>query len=247
MKTFIIFYLLFSLLSKVSLCKENLIAEFLDNQIDIDVGFTGDKLTYFGALNKPGNIVIIVTGPRKKIKVFKKEKKTLFWINSKSRLFSDVPTYYFVASSKPLSLIRNDAFLKINQIGLDNLRFEGAEEIMDNERREWRNGIIETMKKKGNYNSSNGKIEIIDQYLFKTEITFPSDISDGKYIVDTLLLNNEEVIGSKRSFINVSKSGIGEKVYIFASENSLIYGIFAVLIAVSFGFLVNEVMRKINA
>ena len=73
------------------------------------------------------------------------------------------------------------------------------------------------------------------------------DISDGKYIVDTLLLNNEEVIGSKRSFINVSKSGIGEKVYIFASENSLIYGIFAVLIAVSFGFLVNEVMRKINA
>ena len=127
------------------------------------------------------------------------------------------------------------------------MRFAGAEEIVDNERREWRNGIIETMKKNGNYNSSNGKIEIIDEYLFKTEITFPSDISDGKYIVDTLLLNNEEVIGSKRSFINVSKSGIGEKVYIFASENSLIYGIFAVLIAASFGFLVNEVMRKINA
>ena len=72
----------------------------------------------------------------------------MFWINSKSRLFSDVPTYYFTASSKPLSLIKNDAFLKINQIGLDNLRFEGAEEIMDNKRREWRNGIIETMKKR---------------------------------------------------------------------------------------------------
>ena len=74
MRTFIIFYLLFSLLSKVSLCKENLIAEFLDNQIDIDVGFTGDKLTYFGALNKPGNIVIIVTGPRKKLKSLKEKK-----------------------------------------------------------------------------------------------------------------------------------------------------------------------------
>ena len=59
MKTFIILYLIFSLLSKVSLCKENLIAEFLDNQIDIDVGFTGDKLTYFGALNKPGNLSLI--------------------------------------------------------------------------------------------------------------------------------------------------------------------------------------------
>ena len=41
------------------------------------------------------------------------------------------PSYYFVASSKPLNQIKNDAFLKINQIGLKNLRFEGAEEIED--------------------------------------------------------------------------------------------------------------------
>ena len=59
--------------------------------------------------------------------------------------------------------------------------------------------------------------------------------------------NNEEVIGSKRSFINVSKSGLGEKVYLFATKNSLIYGVFAVLISMLFGFLVNEVIRKINA
>ena len=71
----------------------------------------------------------------------------------------------------------------------------------------------------GNYFSTSGKIEIIDDRLFKTEITFPSDIVEGIYIVDTLLLNNANVIGSKRSFINVSKSGIGEKVYLFATEN----------------------------
>ena len=73
---------------------------------------------------------------------------------------------------------------------------------------------IQSYEKTGNYHSSNGKIEIIDKYLFKTEISFSSDISDGTYIVDTLLLNNGEVIGSKRSFINVSKSGLGEKVFL---------------------------------
>ena len=247
MKLFIVFLVLLNLLHKKTIGKENLIAEFLDNQIDMDVGFTGEKLSYFGALDTPGDLVIIVTGPRKKIKVLKKEKKVWLWINSKSRIFSDVPTYYFVASSKPLSQIKNDSFLKINQIGLKNLRFEGAEEIEDEGRLEWREGIIQSMKKIGNYNSSNGKIEIIDNRLFKTEISFPSDISEGTYIVDTLLLNKEKVIGSKRSFINVSKSGLGEKVYLFATKNSLIYGAFAVLMAMLFGFLVNELIRRINA
>ena len=247
MKVFIIFFLYLSFFCSSCYGKQNLIAGFLDNNIDIDVGFTGKKLSYFGAIDIQGDLVIIVTGPRKKIKAFKKEKKIWFWINSSSRIFSDVPSYYFVATSRPLNQIKNDSFLKINQIGLENLRFEGAEEIEEIERAKWRNGIIDSMKKKGNYFSKNGNIDIIDEHLFKTEISFPSDIAEGIYIVDTLLLKNDSVIGSKRSFINVSKSGLGEKVYLFATENGLLYGIFAVIAAMLFGFSVNEAIRKINA
>lgn len=246
MKHLMKFIILFFLSSKVC-SKESIIAEFLDNKINIDVGFTGAKLSYFGAFDTPGNLFIIVTGPRKKIKVYKKEKKIWFWINSKSRIFSDVPTYYFVASSSPLSQIKNDSFLKINQIGLENLRFEGAEEMEESNRLEWRKGIIASMLKIGIYHSNYEKIEVIDNRLFKTEISFSSDITEGTYIVDTLLVNNEEVIGAKRSFINVSKSGLGEKVHSFANANSFTYGFLAVLIAIIFGFLVNEIMRRINA
>ena len=247
MKYFITFFIYLCFFCNHGFSNQNLIAEFLDNQIDIDVGFTGKKLSYFGAIDTKGDLVIIVTGPRKKIKVFKKEKKVWFWINSNSRVFSDVPSYYFVATSRPLNQIKNDSFLKINQIGLQNLRFEGAEEIEEELRLQWRNGIIDSMKKMGNYFSINGKIDIIDDRLFKTEISCPSDITEGIYIVDTLLLKNGSVIGSKRSFINVSKSGIGEKVYLFATKNGLFYGVFAVISAMLFGFLVNEAIRKINA
>ena len=204
-----IIFIFIIFLSKPCFGSKNLIAEFLDNKIDIDVGFTGKKLSYFGVIDTYGDLVIIVTGPRKKIKVFKKERKVGFWINSRSRVFSDVPSYYFLATSRPLNQIKNDAFLKINQIGLENLRFEGAEEIEEEERFLWRSGIIESMKKMGNYHSQSGKIDIIDERLFKTEISFPSDITEGTYIVDTLLLKDQSVIGSKRSFINVSKSGFG--------------------------------------
>jgi len=247
MKLFIIIFLYLSFFCNSCYGKQNLIAGFLDNNIDIDVGFTGKKLSYFGAIDIQGDLVIIVTGPRKKIKVFKKEKKIWFWLNSSSRIFADVPSYYFVATSRPLNQMKNDSFLKINQIGLENLRFEGAEEIEEIERAKWRNGIIDSMKKMGNYFSKNGNIDIIDEHLFKTEISFPSDIAEGVYIVDSLLLKNDSVIGSNRSFINVSKSGLGEKVYLFATEKGLLYGIFAVIAAMLFGFSVNEAIRKINA
>ncbi len=247
MKLFIIIFLYLSFFCNSCYGKQNLIAGFLDNNIDIDVGFTGKKLSYFGAIDIQGDLVIIVTGPRKKIKVFKKEKKIWFWLNSSSRIFADVPSYYFVATSRPLNQMKNDSFLKINQIGLENLRFEGAEEIEEIERAKWRNGIIDSMKKMGNYFSKNGNIDIIDEHLFKTEISFSSDIAEGVYIVDTLLLKNDSVIGSNRSFINVSKSGLGEKVYLFATEKGLLYGIFAVIAAMLFGFSVNEAIRKINA
>ena len=247
MKLFIIIFLYLSFFCNSCYGKQNLIAGFLDNNINIDVGFTGKKLSYFGAIDIQGDLVIIVTGPRKKIKVFKKEKKIWFWLNSSSRIFADVPSYYFVATSRPLNQMKNDSFLKINQIGLENLRFEGAEEIEEIERAKWRNGIIDSMRKMGNYFSKNGNIDIIDEHLFKTEISFPSDIAEGVYIVDSLLLKNDSVIGSNRSFINVSKSGLGEKVYLFATEKGLLYGIFAVIAAMLFGFSVNEAIRKINA
>ena len=75
MKYFITFFIYFCFFFNHGFSNQNLIAEFLDNQIDIDVGFTGKKLSYFGAIDTKGDLVIIVTGPRKKIKVFKKEKK----------------------------------------------------------------------------------------------------------------------------------------------------------------------------
>ena len=81
----------------------------------------------------------------------------------------------------------------------------------------------------------------------KTELNFSSEIIDGEYIVDTLLIKEGNVIAVKRSFINVSKYGLGEKIYTMATEESLIYGLLAVFFALVFGFTVNETIRRFNA
>ena len=103
------------------------------------------------------------------------------------------------------------------------------------------------MVKTGRYIPEQGIIKISDKRLFKTELNFSSDLVEGEYLVDTLLLKDGNVIAARRSFINVSKSGYGEKIFKMAMENSLSYGLMSVFLALIFGFMVHETIRRFNA
>ena len=228
--------------------KEKLVVELFESEINIDVGFTGATISIFGVIDEDdGDVVVTVTGPRKKILVRKKESTMGIWINSKAKVFSDVPSFYYLASNRSLVELNAETSLYINQIGLKNLRFEGAEEDEMQDRNIWKKGIITTMLKQGRYSGKIGKIDISKNKLFKTELYFGSDILEGEYIVDTLLLKSGNVVGARRSFINVSKSGLGAKIHSFANNNSLVYGWLSVFLALLFGFIANTITRKFNA
>ena len=244
---FLILFIISICTSNLAISKEKLVAELFESEINIDVGFTGATISIFGVIDEEGDVVVTVTGPRKKIVVRKKESVMGLWINGSAKYFSDVPSFYYLASNKPLEELNAETSLYINQIGLNNLRFEGAEEDEITDRRLWKNGIIKTMLKQGRYSDEIGKINISKNKLFKTELYFGSDILEGEYIVDTLLLKSGNVVGARRSFINVSKSGLGAKIHSLANYNSLLYGFFAVTLALLFGFLANLIIRKVNA
>ena len=245
MKLFLIFYLIFFISIFKANSKELIIADISDNKINIDVGFKGAKLLFFGVIDDEGDVVVSVTGPRKTIEVRKKEKKMGLWLNSDTKVFFDVPSYYYVASTIPLKELNAENVLQINQVGIENIRFAGAEE--QEERSNWVNGIIKSMIEAGRYNPEQGLIQISDKRLFKTELNFYAELVDGQYLVDTLLLKEGRVIAARRSFINVSKTGYGEKIYKMANNNSLLYGLTAVFFAFIFGFIVHEITRRINA
>ena len=245
MKFFLTFFLIFFISIFKANAKKLIIADISDNKINIDVGFKGAKLLFFGVIDEEGDVVVSVTGPRKAVKVRKKEKKMGLWLNSDTKVFFDVPSYYYVASTRPLKELKAENVLQINQVGIENIRFAGAEE--QEERSNWVNGIIKSMIEAGRYNPEQGLIQISDKRLFKTELNFSAELVDGQYLVDTLLLKKGAVIAARRSFINVSKTGYGEKIYKMANNNSLLYGLTAVFFAFIFGFIVHEITRRVNA
>ncbi len=247
MKNLIIFLCIFFISLFQANAKKIIIADISDNKINIDVGFKGAKLLFFGVIEEEGDVVVSVTGPRKAVKVRKKEKKMGIWLNSDTKIFYDVPSYYYVAATRPLEQLNAENILKINQVGIKNIRFEGAEEKEKEERNYWVDGIMNSMIASERYNPKQGIIKLSDKRLFKTELNFSAELVDGEYLVDTLLLKSGNVIAARRSFINVSKSGYGEKIYKMAKNNRLSYGLMAVSFAIIFGFFVHESIRRFNA
>jgi hypothetical protein len=69
-------------------------------------------------------------------------------------------------------------------------------------------------------------------------------VPPGSYTVEVLLVRNNQVTAAQTTPMFVSKTGIGADVYDFAHRHSAVYGLIAVLIAVSTGWAAGTVFRK---
>lgn len=100
--------------------------------IEIRTTFRGASLTVFGSLSgqteeeeRPGaskvDVIVVVKGPAQSLAVRRKEKLGPIWSNGASVVASNVPSFYFVASTRPVDEIVDPALLDRYHIGLDHL------------------------------------------------------------------------------------------------------------------------------
>ena len=74
---------------------------------------------------------------------------------------------------------------------------------------------------------------------------FPENIPTGKYGVTTYRIKDKKIISSSNKLILVNKSGIGSKIYSFAQENSILYGIITIIFAIIIGVAGAAIFRKL--
>ena len=90
--------------------KPRLVPDVSQRRIDIIYSFTGAELLLFGAIVYPGgrvpapagDVVVVIKGPAKSVLLREKQKIAGIWLNAESARFRSVPSFYAVASSRPL-------------------------------------------------------------------------------------------------------------------------------------------------
>ena len=247
-KLFLKTLFLFVFLNLEVLAKENIVADLSENTVEISTTFSGAEILLFGAYDgkKNDDIIVIVSGPKGKIKVEKREKKFGIWITSKSLIFDKVPKYYYIASNRKIDQIANIDEIKDKSLSLNYLKLGKVNKKLDiKEFNSWRVSLTRNMIRKNFWRVEENSIVLNKNTLFRKTLALPSNITTGLFMVKILHFRNGILISEEESKINITKTGISANIYKIAEEYSTLYGIFAVVLAVFIGWFSNIVFRKV--
>jgi uncharacterized protein (TIGR02186 family) len=222
-----------------------LIADLSDHLIAINTGFTGVKLLLFGTIDQSGDIVVLVHGPTTPIEVRRKQRVAGIWLNTDRVSFVDVPSFYAVASNRPLDAIASPALRAELQIGIENIPMVAEEDSHAEEMSEFRAGLVRNMQKLGVYGTEVGQVTFLGNQLFRTTVNFPSNVPTGSYRVQVLLFREGEVAGAQTTPLYVSKTGFDAEVFLFAHEWTAAYGLLAIIGALLAGWTAHLVFRRL--
>tara|TARA_Y100001970_G_C14229669_1_gene857821 strand:+ start:182 stop:862 length:681 start_codon:yes stop_codon:yes gene_type:complete len=225
---------------------ETLNTDISQQTISISSNFTGKKILLFGNKEIEGDIIITIKGPKEKILVHEKTKKLGIWVNSKKIVFSDVPSYYAIASNRNINDIIPIGIQNELQIGAKRLKIKTVHDsIISNKKiNEFKSGLIRNKIRKNLYSSNENSV-IFNNKLFRSEINFPTNAPEGTYKINTYLVENSKIINSKENSIFITKVGIERKIYNFANKEPALYGISAIIIAIFSGSIASIIFRRI--
>jgi len=223
---------------------QSLVAELTSHLVAITTGFTGATVVLFGSSEQKGDVIVVVQGPTRDIVVRHKSKIAAIWVNTTQVTFRNVPTFYSIASTRPLGEIAPPELLRAQQIGLDGLRLTPEGNLEPEYIQEFRTALIRNQEQSGLYLPDPEPVTFAGEHLFHANITFPANVPTGDFLVHVFLLRNHAVIEAQTLTLTVSQVGFDARVHAFADRYALAYGIIAVALAALAGWLASLPFRN---
>tara|TARA_B110000238_G_scaffold188859_1_gene220328 strand:+ start:195 stop:950 length:756 start_codon:yes stop_codon:yes gene_type:complete len=251
MKSFLYFLFIVFLING-SNAREALLSQVLNEDINITASFDGAKIIVYGAIDPKlyNNSVVIITilGPPSKLKVSKKKKYFGVWlVSANNTKLLNAPGYYAMATNNADFKFTDNALLKQNQIGWENIKIIMEDEIgLEKDTEDYKNILKLFYKKRNLLVIEKSGISVLEDTLFRADFELPGITPIGEYKINTFLVDKGGVLlSSWQNSVKVTKGGIGAYLYDYSKEHSFLYGLFAALGAILLGFTASEIFRRI--
>jgi uncharacterized protein (TIGR02186 family) len=222
-----------------------IVADLTSHLIAIGSGFTGDSVVLFGAIEGPGDVIAVVRGPARDTTIWRKGKIAGIWVNAQSVTFSNVPSFYAVAASRPVDEVLAPGAAALYRIGTANLKLDAKPPATPETGRRFADALIAEQQQAGLFGASPLKISFLGERLFRTTIAFPANVPTGSYLVEVFLVRDRDVVGGQTTPLVVSKVGLDAAVSDFATREAAAYGAIAVVTALVAGWLASLPFRGV--
>lgn len=230
-----------------------LVPEISQHEVQVRQGFRGTELLLFGAILTPEgtragqdyDIVVVLKGPTQSIVLREKQRIAGMWINAASTEFRSAPTFFAVASSRPIRQIVDDKTAAIYELGLPWLQLSPIGAYEPKEQARFSAGLVDLMQREGLYTEDPHGVKLSEQVLYQARIALPSSVQTGTYTAETFAVTRGRVITSAISKVEVRKQGFERAVADFAEYNGFFYGLLAVVLSVGMGFLAGRLFALV--
>jgi len=212
------------------------------NLIAISAFFNGTQLTVSGKIATENEVVVIVKGKQEELTLKKKGKALgLLWMNLGDVHFKKVPNLYIMYSSKGMTELATSDATTWEQLGIgfESLKKEMEIEAPQIKRDALANEFFKLKQNQGLYASHPGEISFGQKNekdkSFTASVWIPPQIPTGEYQIRVIEIHNGQILNNSRDQLKVKEEGIPLMLSSLAFNHSILYGFFAVLIAVSAG------------
>jgi uncharacterized protein (TIGR02186 family) len=232
--------------------KPVLVPDISSRKVEIRYSFTGAQLLLFGAIIYPGgrvparppDIVVVLRGPVEPIVLREKQKIAGIWMNADSNRFRSAPSYYAVASSRPIRQLVDERTASIYEMGLQNLQLSPGSGALPDKERRFEAGLLDLRRRQGLYAENPHGVEISQGVLYRAAITIPSQVPVGTYTAETFLVDRGRVLAAATRDIQIGKSGFERFVALAARRHAFLYGLVSVLLSLALGWAAAAAFRR---
>jgi uncharacterized protein (TIGR02186 family) len=240
-----------------SLPPETVEADVSTRTIAVTSGYSGAEILVFGTIEnsrQPSaesgfyDVVVVVEGAPEALMVRKKGRVAGLWVNTSTFNFNAVPSYYAVASTRPLEEFADATILDENGIGLDAVRMAAAADsavrVSSEDLIAYKSAVTRLKQSASLFKRDDYGVVFTGRSLFRSTIGLPATVPVGPLTARVFLFHEGKLLSRYQSRVVLEREGIERWLYAFAFERPFLYGYVAVLLALATGLLASAVFRR---
>ena len=233
--------------------KPVLVPDISSRSVEIRYSFSGAQLLLFGAIlyprgrapERPADIVVVLRGPVQPIVLREKQKLAGIWMNADSNRFRSAPSFYAVASSRPINQLVDERTAAIYELGLPWLQLSPIGAIDPQQQARFSAGLVDLMRRQELYQQDEDAVKVSGGVLYQARIALPSNVATGTYTAETFAISRGKVVAAASTTVAVRKLGFERFVADQADRNGLWYGITVVLLSVFMGWIAGRLFALV--
>ncbi len=238
------------------LAPESVEADVSMRSIAVTSGYAGAEIVVFGTIEnsrQPSaesgfyDVAIVVEGVTERQDLRQKQRVGGLWVNRQAFAFASVPSYYALASTRPVEEFTEAGVRDALGLGFDHIAMTPAvaksAQPSSVELAEFRQAIARLKSNQSLYLRDDYGVVFSGRSLFRAAVRLPATIPVGMLTARVYLFQNGIQLSQYQSRVTLTREGLERWLHDFAFDKPLLYGLFVVALAVAAGLTASAVFR----